>query len=132
MSVADNIATVRRFYAAGPVDDDAGRPGFAAPDIVWHVPGANRVSGDYAGTDAVFRSIGEAMAPLDRWEIDVVDVMANRDLVVATIVVRGGRYGRSVDTRGAHVFRFDAEGRIAEAWGFTADQASLDAMLDPA
>jgi hypothetical protein len=72
------------------------------------------------------------MQPLDRWDVDLVDVMGNSDLVVATVEVRGTRYGRSVATRGAHVFRLDAAARIVEAWGFTADQADLDALLDPA
>jgi hypothetical protein len=45
MGVAENIAAVRRFYAAGPPEDDAKRHTFAAPDIVWHVPGQNPVAG---------------------------------------------------------------------------------------
>jgi uncharacterized protein len=127
-----NIATVRRFYAAGPSDDDSERLAFASGDIVWHVPGANRISGTYRGAEAVFREMPAAMLPLDRWTLDVVEVMANADLVVATVQVSGGRYGRSIQTTGAHVFRLDADARIVEAWGFTADQLALDALLDPA
>jgi hypothetical protein len=131
VSVADNIATVRRFYDSGPAIDDSDRVPFATPDIVWHVPGSNRVSGDYVGVEAVFRTMSDRMAPLDRWELDVVDVMGNADVVVATIRLRGARYGRTVETNGAHVFRLDDAGRIVEAWGFTAEQATLDALLDP-
>ena len=132
MGTAANIATVRRFYAAGPADEDAERVPFASPDIIWHVPGANRVSGLYRGTDAVFREMPASMQPLDQWDIDVVDVMANDDLVVATVRIRGERYGRTIDSGGAHVFRLDADARIVEAWGFIVDQAAADAMLDPA
>lgn len=131
MPVADNIATVRRFYEAGPAGDDAERMPLAVDDIVWHVPGANRISGDYRGGTEVFGSMPSMMQPLDQWQIEVIDLMGNADLVVATIRVRGERYGRSVDTLGAHVFRLDAAARIVEAWGFAADQASLDALLDP-
>ena len=131
MSVAENLATVRRFYEAGRADDDRDRRGYAADDIVWHVPGANRVSGTYYGTEQVFDEMPARMQPLDRWQLDLVDVMGNGDLVVATVQVRGTRYGRSVETRGAHVFRMDASARIVEAWGFTVDQAGLDALLDP-
>jgi hypothetical protein len=113
--VADNIATVRRFYAAGPSIDDAERVPLARPDIVWHVPGENRVSGAYAGEDAVFRQMSAKMQPVERWDIEVVDVMGNLDLVVSTVRLRGARYGRSVETTGAHVFRFDDAGMIAEA-----------------
>jgi ketosteroid isomerase-like protein len=131
MGVAENIATVRQFYAAGPADDDAARLGYASPDIVWHVPGANRVSGDYRGFDEVFGGIGAAMQPLDVWELDVRDVMGNRDLVVGTVDIRAERYGRRVVTRGGHVFRLDDSARIVEAWGFVEDQSALDALLDP-
>lgn len=131
MDTAANLATVRRFYSAGPADDDAERVPFASPAIIWHVPGANRVSGLYRGTDAVFLEMPQSMQPLDRWEIDVVDVMANDDLVVATVRIRGERYGRILDCSGAHVFRLDASARIVEAWGFIADQVAADALLDP-
>lgn len=131
MATESNIATVRRFYAAGPADDDAERLPYASPDIVWHVPGANRVSGTYHGTAAVFEAMPASMQPLDRWEIELVDVMANADLVVATVRLRGERYGRTIDTTGAHVFRLDADARIVEAWGFIVDQVAADALLDP-
>lgn len=132
MGVAENIETVRRFYDAGPSIDDTERVALASPDIVWHVPGDNRVSGAYVGEDAVFRQMSARMLPIDRWEIAVADIMGNIDLVVATIRLSGARYGRTIETTGAHIFRFDDAGAIVEAWGFTADQASLDALLDPA
>jgi uncharacterized protein len=131
VGIADNIALIRRFYAAGSAHDDRDRAGYASPDIVWHVPGANRVSGDHRGAEAVFRTMPASMQPLDDWTIDVRQVMGNGDLVVAIVDVRGRRYGRTVDTVGAHVFRLE-DGRIVEAWGFTDDQAALDRLLDPA
>jgi ketosteroid isomerase-like protein len=132
MAVSDHIDTVRAFYGAGPSAEDTARELFAARDIVWHVPGQNRISGPYAGIEAVFRDMPASMQPLDAWDITVRDVMGNDDLVVATIHVSGRRYGRSIETDGAHVFRFDVDGRIAEAWGFTVDQSALDELLDPA
>ena len=131
MGTDANIATVRQFYGAGPAEDDAERLPFASPAIAWHVPGANRVSGTYRGADAVFDAMPASMQPLARWEIDLVDVMANDDLVLATIRLRAERYGRTLETSGAHVFRLDADARIVEAWGFTAAQSALDTLLDP-
>jgi hypothetical protein len=54
---------------------------------------------------------------LDEWRIDVTDVMGNDDLVVATVRLVARRGDIRVDTTGAHVFRFDPNGTIAEAWG---------------
>ena len=115
MFVARNIQLVRDFYAAGLAFDDADRLSFFAPGAVWHVPGENPVSGPYSGPDAITRDIAARMAPLDRWELDVVNVMGNANMVVATIRVRGTRHGVSIDTDGAHAFRFDANGHVVEA-----------------
>jgi hypothetical protein len=56
VGVVENIEAVRRFYAAGPgpAEDDRERLGYAASTIVWHVPGDNRISGEYRGAH-VFR-----------------------------------------------------------------------------
>jgi ketosteroid isomerase-like protein len=129
MGVGENVELVRRFYAAGPADDDQGRAEFAVSDIVWHVPGDNPVSGRYRGYDQVFRMIGELMQPLDRWELNVRDVMGNDDMVVAVVELVAVRGGHRVECRGAHVFRFASDGRIAEVWGFVDDQAGLDALF---
>jgi ketosteroid isomerase-like protein len=129
MGVAENIAAVRRFYAAGPPQDDAKRHAFAAPDIVWHVPGENPVAGRYEGHAAVFGEIGQRMQPLDDWTIEVRAVMGNADLVVAMVDLVAARGPHRVACTAAHAFRFDAEGRIAEVWGFVDDQAELDALF---
>src|SRR5262249_34695604 len=127
--VKENVDLVRRFYAAGPADDDQGRTEFAVSDIVWHVPGDSPVSGLYRGYDEVFRLIGQLMQPLDRWEIDVGDVMGNDDIAVAVVDLVAVRGSHHVESRGAHVFRFASDGRIAEVWGLVDDQAGLDALF---
>jgi ketosteroid isomerase-like protein len=129
MGSVQNAVRVRHFYAAGPPDDDAQRHSFASPEISWHVPGDNPVSGSYHGYTAVFGEIAERMQPLDVWQIDVVEIMANTDFVVATVHLVAARGTARVETDGAHVFRFDADGRIVEVWGFTADQTGLDAVF---
>ena len=130
MGVAENIETVRRFYAAGPADDDGFRTPLASPDIVWHVPGANRVSGTYRGAGEVFVEMAQRMQPLDLWEIDVIDVLGNADFVVGRLQLRAQRGSHRVDSPGSHVFRCDETGTIVEAWGFVRDQVALDALFD--
>lgn len=130
MTVAENVERVRQFYAAGPADDDTARARFAVPDVVWHVPGTNRVSGRYEGYAEVFGLIGERMQPLDLWTVDVRAVMGNDDTVVAIVDLVASRGEHRVSCVGAHVFRFAGDGRIAEVWGFSDDQAGLDALFD--
>ena len=129
MGIAENIDLITRFYKAGPADDDSDRAEFAVADVVWHVPGANQISGRYQGYDEVFTEIGERMQPLDIWTIEVDDVMGNADLVVALVRVTAARGVHHVACRGAHVFRFAPDGRIAEVWGFVKDQEGLDTLL---
>lgn len=126
MSMERNIERIREFYAAGPADDDTERLPFFAPDVVWHVPGDNPVSGDYRGPDAIARDMIGRMQPLDEWTIEPTAVMGNADMVVGVVRLRGRRRGHEIDSSGAHTFRFDAEGRVAEAWGFVEKQNQLD------
>ena len=129
MSVERNIATIRQFYAAGPADDDTDRVPFFAPDVVWHVPGTNPVSGPYRGPEAIRTDLAARTAPLDEWTLDVLDVRGNADLVPGIVKVRGRRRGHMIETRGGHGLRFDDQGRVAEACGFTAQQDELDAFF---
>jgi ketosteroid isomerase-like protein len=115
------IETVRRAYQA---EREA-----MAPDIVWHVPGHNPVSGVYRGAREYFELMPSRMAPLTRWEFVLGDIMVNGDHVVATFSLTGERKGVSVDLRGCHIFRLDEQGQIAEGWGFTNDQEALDAFF---
>jgi uncharacterized protein len=129
MSISDNIETVRRFYESGPALDDQGRYGFATPDVVWHVPGQNPVSGRYEGAEQVFRVMAERMQPLDRWEIEVLGVAGNDDFVLGMVRLTAERADVRVVSDGGHVFRFTPQGAIEEAWGFVVDQAELDRLL---
>ena len=131
MGVAENIALVRRFYAAGPAEDDSARAEFATPDVVWHVPGGagNPVAGRYQGYHEVFTTLGQRMQPLDRWTIDVTAVMGNQDIVVSIVELDAARGEHRVACRGGHAFRFGPDGRIAEVWGFVDDQSGLDELF---
>ena len=117
------IDAVRRFYQA--------ERAAAAPDIVWHVPGHNPVSGVYRGEHEYFDVLPERMAPIDEWNIELQDALVNEDLVVTTICVRGERMGRKVQLQGHHVIRVNEAGLVAEGWGFTSHQDTLDGFFAP-
>lgn len=97
-----------------------------SPDIVWHVPGHNPVSGEYRGADEYFGTMVSRMMLLDRWEFDVERAMVNGDYVVTQIHLVGDRRGKHIDTYGGHILRFDANNQIVEGWGFTENQDGLD------
>jgi ketosteroid isomerase-like protein len=116
-----NIETVRRMYMG-----DAAEQASIARDIVWHVPGHNPVSGDYRGYEEYTQLMPSRMAPLDRWDFTLGELMVNRNYVMATFSLQGERKGKAIDIRGGHLFRLDADGKVVEGWGFTNDQDALD------
>lgn len=115
------IANARAVYTG-----EAREKELIASDIVWHVPGHNPVSGEYRGAGEYFETMVSRMAPLDRWEFSVERVMVNGDYVVTQIHVVGARKGKTIDTAGSHILRFNAHNQIVEGWGFTDRQAELD------
>jgi ketosteroid isomerase-like protein len=118
---ARNIETVRRMYGG----DEAERA-LIAPNIVWHVPGHNPVSGDYHGFEEYTHLMPSRMAPLTRWDFMLGDVMVNGNYVMTTFRLQGERKGVPIDMKGGHLFRISSEGKVAEGWGFTDDQEALD------
>jgi ketosteroid isomerase-like protein len=116
-----NLSAARAMYAG----DEAERAKIAR-DIIWHVPGHNPVSGDYYGYAAYTEVMVSRMAPLDRWDFTLEDVMVNGDYVMTTIRVQGERRGKTIDLHGGHLMRMTGDGKVAEGWGFTDDQDALD------
>jgi ketosteroid isomerase-like protein len=123
-----NLEAAAAFYAGGPAASDEERRGFFASGFVWHVPGDTDLSGDYSG-DAYFTDMPARMQPLDELEFHIESLAANQDLVVSVARIQGRRLGRTLDTTGGHVLRFDSHARIIEAWGWCADQSDLDAFF---
>jgi ketosteroid isomerase-like protein len=113
-----NMDNVRRFYQQ--------QRELAAPDIVWHVPGHNPVSGQYSGHDEYFNLMPSRMAPLTQWDFELRDVMVNGDYVMTTLRLHGERKGKQIQLEGGHLFRLNTEGQIVEGWGFTNNQDALD------
>jgi hypothetical protein len=116
-----NIEIVRLMYTG----DEAERANIA-PDIVWHVPGHNPVSGEYRGFEAYTKLMPTRMAPLSRWDFTLEEVMVNGNYVMTTFHLQGERKGKTIDLKGGHLFRLNAEGKVVEGWGFTNNQDALD------
>jgi len=118
-------ARVRAVY--GLMGDPKAYRAAFSPEIVWHVPGNNPVSGEYRGED-YFTLMPSRMAPLDEWRFSLTGVMVNEKSRAAVVhfAVDGLRRGKRIAIEGAHMIRLDESGRIVEGWGFTKDQAALD------
>jgi ketosteroid isomerase-like protein len=116
-SAAANIAHIRRGYEAFQTGNlDQLRNELFAPDIEWHNPGRNILSGDYKGADAViamfvkqFEETGGTFA------VELHDVLGSDDHAVALATARAERNGKSLNEPYAHVCHF-RDGKLTEAW----------------
>ena len=96
------------------------------PDIRWHEPGRNRLSGTYTGPPAVFELFGRIMADTEgSFRIDLQRVFADDIDGVALLHMSAHRGDRDLDVLAVHVLRFE-DGRAAEFWAAHTEQAAVD------
>lgn len=130
MAEHPNVVAVRRGYKSFAAGNVGPLEAMVADDVVWHVPGAHRLSGDYSGKLAVFGFLANLPPLLRSIAIDVHDVVGNADHVVALLnqkVVAPD--GRELAWRAVQVFDFDSDGRIRHVWTHNESQAELDALV---
>jgi hypothetical protein len=101
---------------------------FAALDasIAWHVPGHSPLSGDYSGHDQIggfFRRTMELSG--GAFGIEVHNVLAEEDLVVALVTVNAQRNGISASFPEVHVWRMK-DGKAIEFREYQGDEQRED------
>jgi len=116
-----NLQNVRLIYT----DHEAERANIA-PDIVWHVPGHNPVSGIYNGFKEYTHTMPKRMEPLTYWDRTLEEVMVNGNYVMTTFRLQGERKDKTIDLRGGHLMRLTDKGQVVEGWDFTDNQDALD------
>ncbi|NEA36949.1 nuclear transport factor 2 family protein [Streptomyces sp. SID13031] len=127
--MSDPVAVVQQYFDALAAKDFATVAGFLAEEIVWHQPGANRFSGVQSGADAVNAMIGGMMEISEgSFELALTaPPMLNGDLVAAPIHFTAKRAGADLAQDGVDLLKV-ADGKIVEAWLFSADQPGEDAF----
>jgi len=121
-----NERLLRREYEARANRDDHALLEVFSEDIVWHVPGDNKIAGVYRGRDEVLEYVRLRRDLADgTLEITVEDVLANdsHGLVIAS--GRASRRGTPYEWRGHGVYRFE-DGMIAECWLLPEDPQLFD------
>ena len=96
------------------------------PNITWHVPGHSRLSGDYTGHDQIGGFFQRTMELSGgAFSIDVHNVLAENDLVVALVTVNATRNGLSASFPEIHVWRMK-NGRAIEFREYQGDEQRED------
>ena len=99
-------------------------------DVVWHWPGRSSVAGEYRGREAavgLIRGFGELTQ--GRLRVEPVEILEGRDYLMSFTHVTAEQEGRTLDVMMADAMRFGADGRVAEYWTLSNDQAAVDAFL---
>ncbi len=120
------IRRALEYYNSG--DHDAMR-GFLAPDILWHVGGNHRMSGDYVGIEAVidyFRRVRRETA--GTLQVEPAEILANDRHGSIFTRVSAYREVRSLDVLLAEALALDPDGRWTEYWALADDQDAVDAF----
>lgn len=129
MSDAENIA-VGKSYVDALKNGEMEKVGqLLADDVIWHQPGQGHLSGLYRGKQNLFPHLGKfTELSGNTFRVDKVGtVMANGDLVSATLHFVAERPGRKLSMDGVDLMRIEG-GKIKEVWLFSDDQAAEDAF----
>jgi uncharacterized protein len=121
-----NEDLARKGYAAfGSGDMDTLNEIFA-DDLVWHVGGKSSLAGDYRGKDAVFGFFAKTMElSSGTFRLDIHDILANDDHIVALTTTTGEHDGKSLHDNGVQVLHVK-DGKVTESWFHPGDQQAVD------
>ena len=126
MSPHPNEGLARDAYRAMSSGDIPWLEAHTHPDVVLHQGGRFPTAGTYRGRDALFGHFMEFMTLVDgNFSIDLHDVLANDDHVVALITVTIAKDGRDLAFDEAHVWHV-RDGQMTEMWAIPQDPYVVD------
>jgi uncharacterized protein len=126
-----NVAIVREGFAAFERGDMEWMNEHLADDVVWHVGGNSKWSGDYKGRDKVLEFFGRQTQALGQAPaLDIHDILGNDDHVVVLGTAKAtGPDGSSAEWKYTQIFHVE-DGKATEVWGMAENDAAVDPFLD--
>jgi ketosteroid isomerase-like protein len=98
-------------------------------DAVWHGTGTTRLGGEHRGKQAVIANILDFAQSFQDIKMDLHDVVANDNHIVALVTTSATRNGKAYKSQETYVFHVNNDAKITEAWAIT-DTEQLKASLD--
>lgn len=121
-----NEELVRRGFAAFATGDMATLSELFADDVVWHAGGRSPIAGDYKGKQEVFGLFAQLAGRTGgTFHLEVHDVLANDEHVVALVKTAGNREGKTLSDNGVQIFHVRG-GKVVESWFHPSDQYAAD------
>jgi len=126
MAEHPNVGLLRKGYEAFAKGDMATLTELFSEDAVWHVPGANPISGVHRGRDAVFAAFAKTgQLSGGTLKIELHDVLSNDEHAVALTRETASRQGKQYDMLEVAVYHV-RNGKVTEYWAFPEDQRRYD------
>ena len=132
MPSAEDVAVVRRLYAAVAAGDLAAVAACFHADAVWRLPGTNALSGTHRGWPAIRDDLLARQGPLSggTFRAHLLDLAVGDQYIVAIVQAIAECAGRRLDQTVCQLMRVQ-QGKIVEVRGHYADEAALNAFWGP-
>jgi ketosteroid isomerase-like protein len=102
---------------------------FYAEDVVWHVGGRHRLSGDYSGRDALFSYFEEVRRLTGgTLRLEPESIVSSDRYTAMFTRVTAQREGKNLDTVLAQILRNGPSGQWNEYWAVADEQDEVDAF----
>ena len=133
MPKAEDMALVRRYYAAVVAGDLTAVGECFHEEAVWHLPGTNALSGTHRGWSAIRDNLLAKQGPLSggTFRPRLLDLAVGSEYIVAIVHATAERTGYRLDQTVCQLMRV-RRGKIVEVRGHYADEAALNAFWGPA
>ena len=129
MPTADDVAVVRRLYAAVAAGDLDAIAACFHEEAIWHLPGRGALAGTHRGWTAIRDDLLAKQGPLSggTFRPVLLDLAIGDEYIVAVVHATAGHAGRRLDQTVCQLLRVQ-DGKIVEVRGHYGDEAALDAF----
>ena len=129
MPTQEDVAAVRRLYAATAARDLAAIEACFHPAAVWHLPGTGALAGTHRGWPAIRDDVLARQGPLSgcTFRAQLLDLAVGEEYIVAVVRATAAHDGRRLDQTVCQLLRVEG-GQIVEFRGHYSDEAALDAF----
>ena len=132
MPTEEDVAVVRRLYAAVTAGDMDAVAACFREDAVWHLPGTSAIAGTHRGWPAIRDDLLAKQGPLSggTFRAQLLDLAVGAVYVVAVVHATAAHADRRLDLTVCQLMRV-RDGKIVEVRGHYSDEAALDAFWGP-
>lgn len=124
-----NEVIIERLYKAFAAGDTDALVADWTPDVVWHGAGRHPLAGDHRGQQQVLALFGQIFERTGgTFKATLNHALADDEAGYALHTATAERDGHSYEMLDVLRLRFE-DGRVAEVWSFSHDQAAEDELL---